>query len=182
MRAIKRFFKDKKNVYSLLLLIFMCWLCVVLFKWMIQNGLKGNYEEVLFTEFMEMAENGEIDTIYYDGNNSEYLEFTLLNDETRNMTREERADYVYPNSSWRKTLNPKTSDVGGLRATLLEMGVNMRYRTQADFGKTLSTIVSLGLSVILIVLMVKLVSGTVKGFNSDEIMQRSKFRKRCWTT
>ena len=176
MDWIKRFFRDKKNVYSLLLLIFLTWLCVVLFKWMITSSVKGNYQEVLWDEFMEMAENGEIDTIYYDGDTSEYLEFTLLNDETREMTREERESYDYPDSSWRKTLNPKTKDVGGFREQMVQMGVNLRYRTQTDMLDTLSTMGSLILTLTLIVLMVRLVTGTVKGFSSDEILQRSSVK------
>lgn len=176
MNNLKRFFRDKKNVYMLIVLIFMIWLCVSMFKWMIKSNVTEEHQEILWDEFMELAENGDIDTIYYDGDNSEYLEFTLLNDETRNMSRKEREDYNYPESSWRKTLNPKTKDVGGLRATLVEMGVNIRYKTQVDVLDTLSTMASLVLVVAMIILMIKLVGGSVKGFTEEDVLKRSNVR------
>lgn len=176
MNSIKRFFRDKKNIYLLIALIFMVWLCVTLFRWMINSKVVEEHEEVLWEEFYEMAINGEIDTVYYDGDNSEYLEFTLLNEDTRNMSRKEREGYDYPASSWRKTLNPKTKDVGGLRDTLVEMGVNIRYKTQVDVLDTLSTMASLILVVVMILLMVRLVSGSVKGFSAEEVLQRSGTR------
>lgn len=176
MNSIKRFFRDKKNVYMLIVLIFMIWLCVCVFKWMIKSNVTADHQEILWDEFMKLAENGDIDTIYYDGDNSEYLEFTLLNDETREMSRKEREDYEYPETSWRKTLNPKTKDVGGLRDTLVEMGVNIRYKTQVDILDTLSTMASLILIVTMILLMVRLVRGTVKGFSEEDVLKRSSVR------
>jgi cell division protease FtsH len=92
------------------------------------------------------------------------------------MTRQERAGYVYPETSWRKTLNPKTKDVGGFRDEMVRKGVNLRYRTETDFLDMLSSLLGIVLTVVLIAVLIKFVSGAVKGFSSDEVLQRSDVR------
>ena len=173
---LRRFFKNKKNVYALILEVILIWSAVVLFRVSRETKVHGDYEEVLWSEFMEYAENGDIDTIYYDGDTSEWLEFTLLNDETRAMTRKERADYEYPEESWRKTLNPKTRDVGGLRATMLELGVNMRYKKNQEVLDALVGLAGLIVPIFWIILLGRLLAGQVKGFDQKDLIQKSEVK------
>lgn len=60
-------------------------------------------EETTTSEFFASLEAGDIDTIYYNSTD-EMMRYTLLNDETRNMTPKERESYVYDKTDWRMTL------------------------------------------------------------------------------
>lgn len=174
---IRRFFRNKKNLYTLIALIIIYWVGIVMFKAILSAQNKTDYEEVLWSEFLEMVDAGEIDTVYYDGNTSEYIEFTLLNDETREMTREERADYKYPNESWRKTLNPKTETrTDGMRQMLIEKGVNIRYKKNQELIDTCTTIAGLTAPIIWLLIILKIVNGSSKGFSQAEVIQKSSVR------
>ena len=176
IESLKKFFKNKKNVYALIVEILLLWGAIVIFRVTAASNVRADYEEVLWNDFIEMAKDGEIDTVYYDGDNSEYLEFTLLNDETKNMSRKERALYEYPEESWRKTLNPKTKDVGGLRDTLLRLGVNMRYKAEQEVLDALTGLAGLIVPIFFLVMLIKLLMGQTRGFAPRDVMRSSSVR------
>lgn len=82
--------------------------------------------EVSTAEFMESLENGDIDTIYYSST-QEMMRYTLLNDETRNMSREERNNYTYNNEAWRQTFYIGGDDFR--REMLVDYGVALQKQT-----------------------------------------------------
>lgn len=82
--------------------------------------------EVPTAEFIQSLENGDIDTIYYSST-QEMMRYTLLNDKTRNMSREERNNYTYSKEEWRQT-----AYIGGedfRREMLVDHGVALQKRT-----------------------------------------------------
>lgn len=104
-------------------------------------------EEVTTSEFIASLEAGDVDTVYYNSSN-EMMRYTLLNEETRDMTYEQRKTYVYEKSDWRQT-----KYLGGenfRRDMLVNYGVNLVIRS---FEPAMSGIWSLIFSISLIVLM-----------------------------
>ena len=78
-------------------------------------------KEVSYDEYLEDLKAGNIDTIYYD--KSQTMRYTLLNDETRAMSKEDRALYSYPKKNCRITLYPGGDD--WRREMLEEYHVNL---------------------------------------------------------
>ena len=104
-------------------------------------------DETTTGEFMKSLEAGDIDTIYYNSS-KEMMRYTLLNDETREMTAEERKNYIYEKEDWRQT-----KYIGGenfRRDMLVKYNVNLVIRS---FEPAMSSIWSLIFSISLIVLM-----------------------------
>lgn len=117
----------------------------------------SDIEEVSYREFLEMVRVGEIDTVYYT-NDTEYMKFTLLNDNTAAMTKSERKGYNYVASDYRKCLYPKTEN---FRESLLLEGVNLvvsdNKTAMQTFASTAPSIVWAGLSVgILLFLLIRM--------------------------
>lgn len=105
-------------------------------------------EETTTAEFMASLEAGDIDTIYYD-KTEEMMRYTLLNDETRNMTPKERDEYVYNKDNWRMTLF-----LGGENFRY-EMLTNYNVRLQVkSFSPVLSELWSVLFSFILFIGMI----------------------------
>ena len=60
-------------------------------------------QEISYSEYWQLVEDGKVDTVYYSPNN-EYMTITILNDDTKDMTRSERDAYKYDISDKRKVL------------------------------------------------------------------------------
>ena len=125
----------RRNLWLTVILIAFVMIWMTLFDNMMYK--LNTPEEVTTAEFLESLEAGDIDTIYYNAS-SEMMRYTLLNDETRNMSAEERAAYSYDNSDWRMTLY-----LGGenFRYNMLTQ-YNVRLKVQT-FSPTLSEFWSL---------------------------------------
>ena len=103
MKKIKEWFNKHKNkLFMGLLLTFM-----VLFIW--QRYLisqDGKIEKISYNTFLEYVNDGKVDTIYYNKYN-EWMTFTLFNEDTKDMTIEERTNYEgYTNEDKKMTLYP----------------------------------------------------------------------------
>ena len=93
----------------------------------IKSNLKKSetYEEISYTTFMEYVEKGEVDTIYFN-KSDKYMTFTLLNEDTKEMSLEERNNYTYKSKDYRKTLYPEYDD---FKKDMLTYGVNIVEKT-----------------------------------------------------
>ena len=138
-------------------------------------------EEVSHEEFVSSLEAGDIDTIYYSSDR-EYMRYTLLNDETREMTRKERDEYSYPKSSWRMTLFPGNGDISFRREMLDVYHVKVVLKT---FDSPLSGLWSLVLTfgmfigfvaIILVVMQSGLITGVNKNFAPIETNIDTRFK------
>lgn len=172
MHNMKNFIKKYKSYFIASVII----LIVALF------GLESYYnqvnkpEYVSYEQYEENLKSGKIDTIYYSAN-EEYMRYTLLNDDTKNMTLEERLEYKgYEKDDWRMTLYPAYED---FRKDLMQYDVNVVVRSFTP--NTLATIISL-LPVLLMAYffiamfsVIKTATGN-KGVTEEELIQKSDVR------
>lgn len=124
--------KDPKNKRKRLLIIIAAMLTGIGL-YSIYLGFSADSVRAMFNKYVETAKISSheqfnrdltdhiVDTVYYNTNN-EYMVYTLLNDDTRNMTREERDNYMYPDSSYRRTLY---SAGESFRTQMISYGVNL---------------------------------------------------------
>ncbi|MCM1440868.1 MAG: AAA family ATPase [Roseburia sp.] len=103
--------KDKKKK----ILLYIALILTVFGIYSIYQGFNTNTQKAMFNKYVESAEistyvqfqrdlsDRQVDTVYYNTNN-EYLVYTLINDDTAVMTREQRDEYVYPDENYRRTL------------------------------------------------------------------------------
>lgn len=130
-------------------------------------------EEATTAEFMESLRAGDIDTIYYN-TSKETMRYTLFNDDTREMTPEEREKYVYDKQDWRQT-----AYIGGenfRREMLVDYGVKLEIKT---FEPMLSTFWSLIFSLSIFILMfgaimLMLQNGTIAQKKFDSLQGQVK--------
>lgn len=114
----------RRDLWIILMIISISLVCITF----IDNVMyKANIPETSTTEeFMASLTAGDIDTVYYS-TSSEMMRYTLLNDETRTMTRKERDEYSYEKCNWRQTLF-----IGGENFRydmLVEYNVNLKKQT-----------------------------------------------------
>ena len=139
----------RRNLWIVLMIVAIVFIFITLFdNMMFQMNVP---KETTTAEFMESLCAGDIDTIYYN-TTCETMRYTLLNNETREMSQEERANYTYEEKDWRQT-----QYIGGeefRREMLVEYGVNLRIKT---FEPMLSGIWSMVFSIAVIVFVVTFV-------------------------
>lgn len=99
----------------------------------IYEGANSGSSKALFDKYVDTAKISSndqfqnelalhlVDTVYYN-TNSEYMIYTLLNEDTQNMTREERDEYTYPDASYRRTLYTAGES---FRTQMISYGVNL---------------------------------------------------------
>ena len=120
-------------------------------------------KEVSYNQFLDYVETGAVDTVYYN-KNVEYITFTMYNDDTRGLSKEERKDYNYTNEDKRKVLNPNKDT---FREDMLLKDVNI---VKTDDNKELiSAILSLITTIAIYIIIIKLMmSIMVPGSNINE--------------
>jgi cell division protease FtsH len=103
------------------------------------NYYKDNAEIESYELFLQDASNGMIDTVYYN-TGEEYMVFTLLNEDTRSLTREQRDAYVYDADQYRRTIYPAGEQ---FRQNMVMLGVNLKLiRNNTTNTLLLQTIIS----------------------------------------
>ena len=120
-------------------------------------------KEVSYNQFLDYVETEAVDTVYYN-KNVEYITFTMYNDDTRGLSKEERKDYNYTNEDKRKVLNPNKDT---FREDMLLKDVNI---VKTDDNKELiSAILSLITTIAIYIIIIKLMmSIMVPGSNINE--------------
>lgn len=95
-------------------------------------------EKVSYETLMESLENGDVDTVYIDVNNYT-VRYTLLNDETREMTLAERNEVLDTEKEWYYTDYPGYED---FRKDVLSYGAQCQIRSWSSQLFTLSNLSS----------------------------------------
>ena len=117
----------------------------------------SNMDEVTYTEFLELCKDGKVDTVYYN-TAQEVMSFTLLNDDTLGMTREERNEYEYKLKDYRKTLYPAYDE---FRKDMLGYDVNLVVlNTGISFLDVLISIISSLPMVLLLIVLFSMLKTT----------------------
>lgn len=101
---MKKFLKKYQDFFENLI---VCLVCLLLFFVLYGKNifLNGKIEKVTYNDFIADADNGNIDTIYYSPT-SNWMTYTLYNDETRNMSDDELEKYHYKAIDKRKVQYP----------------------------------------------------------------------------
>lgn len=168
---IKEFIKqNKKNFIRLLISWAICMICL----FSIMNSVKvqqvSKIEKVDYTVFLEDIENGKVDTVYYS-TSDEWMTYTLLNDDTKDMSKEERENYIYKSKDKRRVQYPAYDT---FRKDMLEKDVHLVLnRNSASAIEVLSMIISLAVPIIWVVLIMKMMKSSIKGVDAKDIIQTS---------
>lgn len=171
---MKDFFKDflkycKKNKLRIVIYAVIIAIAYGTLLFFMQKE-EDDIQEITYNQFLGYMENGDIDTIYYNPS-SEYMTIVLLNDDTRDMTREARNEYKYEAKDKRKTLYPSYEY---FRRDVLTADCNIRLQQQSiTFMTILSTIFSFGLPILCLALMFVLLRGQVRGLDKKSVVQTS---------
>ena len=168
---IKEFIKQNKQRFIRLL---VSWVICLIFVFSITNSVKtqqiAKIEKVEYTEFLDDVKNGKVDTIYYSASD-EWMTYTLLNDDTKDMTQDERDKYTYKNKDKRRVQYPAYDT---FRKDMLEKDVHLVLdRNSASIVEVLSMLMSLAIPIVWVVLIMKMMRGTMKGVDAKDIIQTS---------
>lgn len=126
-------------------------------------------EESTYAEFQKDLNSGSIDTIYYT-TSDEMMRYTLYNDETRNMSKEDKEKYKYDKKDWRMTEYPAQED---FRKEMLEKGVSLQVKSFEPKSITLLTgIISLAVPFLLFYMVIRMINGTQK-IKQQDLVQTS---------
>lgn len=157
--------KHKKELFSYILLVIGCYMLI----YSLRQFKAEEIQEVTYNEFLEYLDNGDVDTVYYNSV-EEYMTFTLLNQDTRDMDIKERAEYQYSNKDKRVTKYP-----GGdtFREQVLLKGANVQRIVSTDATSVFSIIISLALPAVLIIVLFRAMEQQNKGLNAKTLVQTS---------
>ena len=116
-------------------------------------------EEISYNQFWEYVEKGEVDTVYYN-QSQEYMTITLLNDDTKNMTREQRDKYNYADSDKRKVLYPGTE--ANFRERILLKDTNIRVVESSMWGTIGQMIFTMLLYMLFFFILMRLIGSPMR--------------------
>ena len=168
---IKEFIKQNKQRFIRLLVSWViCLICVFSITNSVKTQQIAKIEKVEYTEFLDDVKNGKVDTIYYSASD-EWMTYTLLNDDTKDMTQDERDKYTYKNKDKRRVQYPAYDT---FRKDMLEKDVHLVLdRNSASIVEVLSMLMSLAIPIVWVVLIMKMMRGTMKGVDAKDIIQTS---------
>lgn len=168
---VKEFIKQNKQRFIRLLVSWViCLICVFSITNSVKTQQIAKIEKVEYTEFLDDVKNGKVDTIYYSASD-EWMTYTLLNDDTKDMTQDERDKYTYKNKDKRRVQYPAYDT---FRKDMLEKDVHLVLdRNSASIVEVLSILMSLAIPIVWVVLIMKMMRGTMKGVDAKDIIQTS---------
>lgn len=138
----------------------------------VSNQKEGKIEKISYNQFMEYVENNEVDTVYYNKSN-EWMTLTLFNEETKDLTIQERLDYEgYTNEDKRLVLYPATEE---FRRDLMEHDILLRIVNEnTTFSTIFSSIMTIAFPIVwLVVLIAMLKTSIYTDINKNDIIQTS---------
>lgn len=162
--------QNKQKIIRMLITWVICVICLLSTMSSIKSQQLAKIEKVEYTEFLDDVKNGKVDTIYYSASD-EWMTYTLLNDDTKDMTQDERENYTYKSKDKRRVQYPAYDT---FRKDMLEEDVHLVLdRNNASIIDVLSMIISLAIPIIWVVLILKMMKGQTKGVDAKDIIQTS---------
>ena len=126
-------------------------------------------KEVTYREFLDDLANEKIDTVYYNPS-EEVMQYTLFNDETRNMSLEQRKEYQYEVADIRQTVYPGYED---FRKDVLDAGTNIALYHRYSSGTVAYYIFQILFPLLFIGLLFAAMKGQIRGIREKDILQTS---------
>lgn len=128
-----------------------------------RDGARESQMELIeYSEYMELLDKGEIDTVRYNPSNN-YMYISLHNDMTREMSIKEREEYQSPISECKKVYYPEGLD---FKRELLEKGVLV---TKTTGGGAAGTYVYYLFNLVFIFFLWRMMSGMMTARNGGAI-------------
>lgn len=129
---------------------------------------KNEPERVAYTQFVKDLNTGKIDTVYYSAQ-SEFMRYTLLNEDTKNMSLEEREDYTYEKKDWRMTEYPSYEE---FRKEVLLKDTHVVLKSFEPISLTLFTVLgTLAIPLIFLFVILRVYKTTLSGALSKQTEQ-----------
>ena len=169
LRKTKEFLAKNKTLI-LLLVLFLLTVSFIYIK--VTDQQAGKIDRISYNQFMEYVENNEVDTVYYNTNN-EWMTLTLFNEETKDLTIQERLDYEgYTNKDKRLVLYPATEE---FRRDLMEHNILLKVVNEnTTFDVIFSRIMTIAFPILwIVVLIVILKTSIYTDLNKNDIIQTS---------
>lgn len=171
---MKKFFEklkaNKKYIgwYILTVLILF-----VIIHQVLSNHTDNKIQKITYTEFEKLVKEDKIDTIYYSAN-EEWMTITLFNDDTKDMSIEDREEYSgYTNSDKRKVPYPAYDT---FRKEILEHNISMKVvQGKSTIISILSSFLSLLLPLALFFMLFNHMSKT-QNLDKNSLLQTSDVR------
>ena len=127
---------NKGNKKGIVLLLALIVLILISMSFVDTIMFENNIPKIVsIEEFYSDLKAGNIDTIYYNAT-EETMRYTVLNNETREMTMTERLNYNYPKENWRQSIYPGNAEADFRREMTENYHVNVKVRS---FKPALST-------------------------------------------
>lgn len=170
-KRVKEFIKqNKKRFIRLLVSWVVCLFCIFSMISGYNTQQTAKIEKVSYTQFLKDVDAGKVDTVYYS-QSEEWMTYALYNEDTKDMSDEERESYNYGVADKRRVQYPAYET---FRKDMLEKDVHLVLdRGNSKLVGVLSTLLSLALPLFWFLLIYKLMQGQIKGVNKDEIVQTS---------
>ena len=169
LRKTKKFLA-KNKILILSLVLFLLTVSFIYIK--VTDQQAGKIDRISYNQFMEYVENNEVDTVYYNTNN-EWMTLTLFNEETKDLTIQERLDYEgYTNKDKRLVLYPATEE---FRRDLMEHNILLKVVNEnTTFDAIFSHIMTIAFPILwIVVLIVMLKTSIYTDINKNDIIQTS---------
>lgn len=158
--------KHKKDIFLYLFMVIMCYIAMS----NLPVAKQEDVQEISYTEFLELLDNGDIDTVYYN-TSEEYMTITLFNDITREMPKKDRDDYIYSAAEKRIVLYPGYDE---FRKDVLMTDTNIRaVANRITFMSVLSMLISFAFPLFLIVMLMKTMNMQGRGIDKKTLLQTS---------
>ena len=152
---MKNFLKKYQDFFENLI---VCLVCLLLFFVLYGKNifLNEKIEKVTYNDFIADADNGNIDTIYYSPT-SNWMTYTLYNDETRNMSDDELEKYHYKIIDKRKVQYPSYDT---FRKDMLEKNIKLEMTSNKNsIVSIIPSLLSCFVSIMIFVLIFKSING-----------------------
>lgn len=165
----------KKNKVTLIVAFIISFSCTYFWKgYLAKNATK--IDVITYNEFINMVEDGQVDTIYYNEYN-QWMTATLFNDETKNMSLEERQEYDgYENSDKISVQYPGTGN--NFRERMLKKNVLLKEASkESSIFENFLEVVSLAFPIFWIIIILSMLKGmTNADIDKKELIQTSDVR------
>ena len=181
MKRFKEFINNFKNLIrenpKLVKKYFFALIISMLIVFFITNYIESQQaqpEEITYTEFEKLVDNGSVDIVKYSSS-KEYMYAYLGTEETKEMSLVDKKEYIYPIENTKIVLYPANDT---FRKDLLEKGVYVVLITNDyTFVEILSMLISVALPVIYIILLISMVRGIgMKDNDAKDIIQTSNVK------
>lgn len=165
---------NKMAKYLKSIIIALCLSIIIIGTYQTITKSTTNIDKISYNEFMQLVEEDKVDTIYYNSYN-EWMTITLFNENTKNLTLEERIDYEgYTDSDKRLVLYPANDN---FRVDMLKHDINMvRIKQTSTILEILVQLMTCFVPIAMILMIIPVMHSLGSTVDSNTALQTSDVR------